>query len=120
MIKLYGISNCNTVKKARDYLLQHRIDYEFHDFKKLGLDESVAKSWLAQRGWIELVNRKGLTWRNLEDSIKQDVKDDTSALALILEKHSVIKRPLLEQDGSLLHIGFDAACYDKIFDESAK
>jgi len=113
--KLYGISNCSTVKKARDWLAQHNIEVEFHDFKKQGLNEEIANNWLKQRDWNELVNRKGLTWRGLTDEQKQRVKDNSSALCLMMEKSSVIKRPLLEQDGLLLHVGFDAAAYAEIF-----
>lgn len=115
MIKLYGIPNCNTVKKARDYLAQHDIAVEFHDFKKSGLDVNTAQNWLQQRDWSDLINRKGLTWRALSDEQKQQVKDDASALFLMTDKTSVIKRPVLEQDGKLLHVGFDAAAYAKIF-----
>lgn len=117
MIKLYGISNCSTVKKARDYLARHKIEVEFHDFKKQGLNEATAKNWLAQRDYNELINRKGLTWRGLEDSYKQQITNESSAMTLMLEKHSVIKRPLLEQDGKLLCLGFDEASYAEIFKE---
>ncbi|MCX7192269.1 MAG: Spx/MgsR family RNA polymerase-binding regulatory protein [Proteobacteria bacterium] len=114
-MKLYGIPNCSTVKKARDYLAQHDVKVEFHDFKKSGLSSATAQNWLQQRDWTELINRKGLTWRALPDEQKQQVTDSFSALALMKEKTSAIKRPLLEQDGKLLHVGFDAAAYDKIF-----
>ncbi len=114
-MKLYGIPNCSTVKKARDWLAQHDIAVEFHDFKKNALDVDIATNWLKQRDWSELVNRKGMTWRGLTDEQKQRVKDNSSALSLMLEKTSVIKRPLLEQDGKLLHVGFDRAAYAEIF-----
>lgn len=115
MYKLYGIANCSTVKKARDWLAAHGIAVEFHDFKKLGLDAATALSWLRQSDWTGLVNRSGLTWRGLPEQRKQDIRDADAALALMLEKTSVIKRPLLEQDGKLLHAGFDAATYSRIF-----
>ncbi|MDO8349755.1 MAG: ArsC family reductase [Gallionella sp.] len=114
-MKLYGIPNCGTVKKARDWLTQHDIKVEFHDFKKQGLDAGTATNWLQQRDWNELLNRKGLTWRSLTDEQKQRVNDATSALTLMIEKTSVIKRPVLELDGKLLHIGFDATAYANIF-----
>ncbi|MDX8379000.1 MAG: Spx/MgsR family RNA polymerase-binding regulatory protein [Gallionella sp.] len=114
-MKLYGIAHCSTVKKTRDWLKSHQIEFEFHDFKKLGLDEATALNWLHQRDWSEIINRKGTTWRNLLDEQKQQIKDNTSALTLMLDKTSAIKRPLLEQDGKLLHIGFDATAYAKIF-----
>lgn len=112
---LYGISNCSTVKQARDWLAGHGIAVEFHDFKKHGLDEATAQAWLKQTDWTRLVNRSGLTWRGLPEQRKQDIQDAAAALALMLEKTSVIKRPLLEQNGKLLHVGFDAAAYSKIF-----
>lgn len=113
--KLYGIPNCNTVKKARDWLAQHDIPAEFHDFKKHGLDEAIARNWLRQTDWSKLINRSGLTWRGLPEQRKQNVHDAASALSLMLEKTSVIKRPVLEQNGKLLHVGFDEATYAKIF-----
>jgi Spx/MgsR family transcriptional regulator len=114
-MKLYGIPNCNTVKKARDWLAQHDIAVEFHDLKKHGVDTAAAQKWLQQEDWTRLINRSGLTWRGLPDQRKLEVCDAQSALALMLEKPSVIKRPLLEQDGKLLHVGFDEASYSKIF-----
>lgn len=120
MIKLYGIPNCGTVKKARDWLTQHEIEVEFHDFKKSGLNLEIAQNWLKQRDWSDLINRKGLTWRSLSDEQKQNVSDDTSALTLMTEKTSVIKRPVLEQDGRLLHIGFDTLAYTEIFNKKVE
>ena len=114
-MNLYGIANCSTVKKARDWLAQHDIAVEFHDFKKLGLDAATAQAWLKQADWTRLVNRSGLTWRALPEQRKQDIQDAATALDLMLEKTSVIKRPLLEHNGKLLHIGFDAAAYSKLF-----
>lgn len=114
-MKLYGIPNCSTVKKARDWLTQHDITVEFHDFKKHGLNEVTAQQWLRQTEWSKLINRSGLTWRGLPDEQKQKILDNASALDLMLEKTSVIKRPLLEKNSKLLHIGFDATAYTKIF-----
>jgi Spx/MgsR family transcriptional regulator len=114
-MKLYGITNCDTVKKSRAWLAQHNVAVEFHDFKKLGLDAATAKNWLQQAEWKQLINTKGLTWRGLPDERKQQIVDKSSALELMLEKTSVIKRPLLERDGALLHIGFDEAAYTQIF-----
>ena len=114
-MKLYGISNCNTVKKARVWLEQHGIAVEFHDFKKHGLDAATAQAWLQQADWTRLINRSGLTWRGLPEQRKQAIQDASSALMLMLEKTSVIKRPLLEKNGKLLHVGFDEATYSKTF-----
>ena len=114
-MKLYGIANCDTVKKARSWLEQHGAEYQFHDFKKHGLEAELAQAWLQQMGWEKLINRSGLTWRGLPDQQKQTIQDNSAALRLMLEKPSVIKRPLLEQDGKLLHAGFDEAIYRKFF-----
>jgi len=114
-LKLYGIANCNTVKKARNWMTQHDIAIEFHDFKKNGLDAATTQNWLQQCDWARLVNRSGLTWRNLPDEQKQRVCDNPSAAQLMLEKPSVIKRPVLEQNGKLLHVGFDETVYATIF-----
>ena len=112
---LYGIPNCNTVKKARQWLAQHGIAVVFHDFKKSGLDQAIARNWLQQSDWTRLINRSGLTWRGLPELRKQGIHDANSALALMTEKTSVIKRPVLEQNGKLLHVGFDEAAYSRIF-----
>ena len=114
-MKLYGISNCTTVKKARDWLIQHDIVVEFHDFKKHGLDAAIAQAWLKQADWAKLINRSGLTWRGLPEQRRQSIQGPAAALALMLEKTSVIKRPLLEKNGKLLHVGFDEAAYSEIF-----
>ena len=114
-MKLYGITNCNTVKKARDWLSKHHIPVEFHDFKKQGLDAKTAQRWLKQADWTKLVNRSGMTWRNLPEQRKQQIHDAPTALALMLEKTSVIKRPILEREGKLLFAGFDEIAYSNIF-----
>jgi Spx/MgsR family transcriptional regulator len=114
-MKLYGIPNCNTVKMSRDWLAHHNIAVEFHDFKKLGLDSMTVQNWLQQTEWNKLLNRSGLTWRGLPEERKLAIQNEAGALALMLEKTSIIKRPLLEKNGKLLHIGFDAAAYSKIF-----
>eukprot|EP01041_Mallomonas_annulata_P024406 gene24406-45156_t len=100
---VYGIPNCDTVKKARDWLTQHGVDYQFHDFKKQGLDAQTVGGWLQTLGWEVLVNKKGTTWRGLPDERKAAVTDAASATALMLEFPSVIKRPVLQ--------GADAACH---------
>jgi arsenate reductase len=114
-MKLYGIPNCDTVKKARTWLSKNNIAIEFHDFKKHGLATDIAQRWLQQTPWEQLINRKGLTWRGLSEEVKTTINNNASAQQLMLEKTSVIKRPLLEQDGKLLHIGFDETSYSKLF-----
>lgn len=113
-MKLYGIPTCNTVKKARTWLEENSIAYEFHDFKKLGIEEAVIKQWLSQAPWDKLINRAGMTWRNLNDAEKAVVTDNASATQLMIAKTSVIKRPLLIKDGNLLALGFDEAKYQQL------
>ena len=113
-ITLYGIPNCDTVKKARTWLLDHNVDFTFHDFKKQGLDRATAAAWLAQRDWEVLVNRKGTTWRNLTDEQKAAVVDQASALELMLATTSVIKRPVLAGAGAL-QVGFTPDLYAGVF-----
>jgi arsenate reductase len=112
MITLYGIPNCDTVKKARTWLEQAGLSYQFHDFKKAGLDKTTVAVWLKQVPWEILVNKKGTTWRNLPDATKASVIDATSATALMLENTSVIKRPVLCTNNQVL-VGFDADLYKK-------
>jgi arsenate reductase len=113
-MKLYGIPNCTTVKKARTWLTENGIDSPFHDFKKQGVSEELLKTWLKQIGWEKLVNRQGTTWRQLPDEAKAAVCDEAGAIRLILEKSSVIKRPVLELDGKII-LGFDEATYQTLF-----
>ena len=105
-MKLYGIHNCGTVKKARAWLDEHGIDYEFHDFKKQGITKTLLADWLQQVGWQKLLKKTGPTWGQLPDAVKTSIRDDTSALALMLEKPNVIRRPVLERGGKVLATGF--------------
>lgn len=114
-MKLYGIPNCNTVKKAREWLAQNAIEYTFHDFKKDGVDAATINEWLQQQPWEKLVNRAGMTWRGLSDASKAAVIDNASATQLMLEKSSVIKRPILSRDGKILALGFDEKLYASLF-----
>jgi len=116
--KLYGIPNCDTVKKARTWLQDHGIDFTFHDFKKQGLTPELLKSWLQDLDWTTLVNRKGTTWRNLPDERKAAIVDADSAMALMLENPSVIKRPVVQGAG-LVTVGFSPAAFEEKFRAAA-
>jgi arsenate reductase len=115
---LYGIPNCDTVKKARTWLQDHGIDFTFHDFKKQGLTPELVKAWLQDLDWTTLVNRKGTTWRNLPDERKAAIVDADSALALMLENPSVIKRPVVQGAG-LVTVGFSPAAFEEKFGAAA-
>ena len=109
-MKLYGIVNCNTVKAARQWLDAHGRRYEFIDFKKTPPTRELLERWCVAFGWEIVLNRRGTTWRALAPAVQARVKDQASAIALLLEKPSAIKRPVLEHPGPRL-IGFDAAAY---------
>ncbi len=113
MYTLYAIPNCDTVKKARMWLAEHKVDYQFYDYKKQGIDRKTIEHWLTQKPWEELVNRSGMTWRQLPDA--QKPTDATGAIALMLEKPSVIRRPLIEIAGQIVALGFKADQYEETF-----
>lgn len=113
-MKLYGIPNCTTVKKARAWLAEHGHELPFHDFKKQGVDAAWLKSVCKQTGWQALVNTRGTTWRKLDDADKVAVIDESSAIALMQAHPSVIKRPVLERDGRY-HLGFAEDQYQDLF-----
>lgn len=112
---LYGIPNCGTVKKARAFLEQRGIAYRFHDFRKDGVDAARISGWLKQAGWQKLLKKTGPTWGQLPEAVKAAVRDDASALALMLDKPNVIKRPVLVDDGKLLAAGFNQTDYENLF-----
>ena len=105
---LYGIPNCDTVKRARAWLAEQGIAHEFHDFKKAGVPEARLDAWLAAVGWETLLNRKGTTWRKLSDASREAVTDAASARAVMLAHPSAIKRPVVEWPDGRLTVGFEA------------
>jgi Spx/MgsR family transcriptional regulator len=108
-MKLYGIPNCDTVKRARAWLAAQGHDAVFHDFKKAGVPPDRLDAWLAAVGWERLLNRKGTSWRQLDEAERAAVVDAPSASALMLQQPSVIKRPVVEWDDGRITVGFDAA-----------
>jgi len=114
-LKLFGIPNCNTVKKALDWLAEHQIAYSFHDFKKQGVPTEFLQHWLKQYPYETLINRAGLTWRGLDEATKISIIDNASAIKLMQDKPSLIKRPILEKDGQILALGFAEAEYTALF-----
>ena len=112
MIILYGIANCDTIKKARRWLDEHGVEYRFHDYRRDGLDETRVRTWVDELGWEALLNRRGNTWRKLSLAI-QDGIDRESAIRLMLEQPSIIRRPLLETATNRL-IGFSEDSYAEL------
>ncbi|MET0356985.1 MAG: ArsC family reductase [Cellvibrio sp.] len=113
MITLYGIKNCDTVKKSRDWLAKNNIEYRFHDFRSDGLDEAQVNNWITEIGLEILVNKRSTTWKELDDSIK-DSFNEKNAAAVIAENPTLIKRPLLDT-GTKKYVGFKETEYAKIF-----
>ncbi len=112
-IAFYGIKNCDTVKKARTWLDEHGVAYEFHDFKAEGVDPARLMHWIEQVGWETLLNRRGTTFRKLPDSDKDGIDTDKAA-ALMIAQPSMIKRPVLEHPGGVM-VGFAADRYAATF-----
>lgn len=111
--RLYGIPNCDTVKKARRWLDDNNVDYEFHNYKKIGIDSDTLEKWCGDHGFDSLINKRGTTWRKLEQADK-DSLTQKKAIALMQSNTSLIKRPITEV-GSTRLIGFDEAQYTEVF-----
>lgn len=112
---VFGIKNCNTVKRALEWLGAHKVPYDFHDYKAKGITASKLRDWSRQVGWEALLNRKGTTWRQLDDAQKERITNQDSAIKLMTEKPSVIRRPLIEKDGEVIVLGFDEREYVSAF-----
>jgi arsenate reductase (glutaredoxin) len=110
MFTMFGIKNCDTIKKARKWLEAEGIEYQFHDYKKEGLSAELLASWVKDLGWEALVNKRGTTWRKLPDDIKESI-DQASAIKIMLENNSIIKRPLLVDGANNKLLGFKAEDY---------
>lgn len=110
-MKIYGIPNCSTVKKARTWLTDNGFEYEFHDFKKQGITTEKLLEWCEVFGWETVLNKKGTTWKKLSFEQQSSVKDEASAIAVLKENLSAIKRPVVEVDGKAVLISFDEEKY---------
>lgn len=112
MLTLYGIKNCDTVKKARRWLEDHGVEYQFHDFRQDGLDKKLLSSWVDDLGWESVLNKRSTSWRNLSEKDK-NITTDAQAIKLLLANPTLIKRPITQGDKILL-IGFKEAEYKKL------
>jgi len=113
MTTMYGIPNCDTIKRARTWLEKHKVEYAFHDYKKAGIDKTRLEGWMRQAGWETLLNRAGTTFKKLSDADKANLTEK-KAIALMLAQPSMIKRPVLEQKGRIM-VGFDPGTYAATF-----
>ncbi|WJF89221.1 ArsC family reductase [Paraburkholderia bonniea] len=112
---VYGIPNCDTVKKARVWLEEHGIEFEFHDFKKAGVTTPLLQDWLKDVTLEALLNQRGTTWRGLSDDMKAAASTQAGAIALMIHKPSVIKRPVVVVNGRVKTLGFSPELYATLF-----
>ncbi len=112
-INIYGIKNCDTMKKAFKWLDKHNIIYKFHDYKKEPIDINIITMAFKQQGIENTINRRGTTWRKLPDNVKVEINEE-KALKIIIENPSIVKRPLLVYEGNIV-LGFKDDVYSKIF-----
>ena len=111
---LYGIPNCNTVKKAQTWLKENGFEYEFHDFKKKGITEDKLKEWCSTFGWEKVLNKKGTTWKKVSIDEQAAITDRDTAVKFLIQHNSAIKRPVLEISGKAIQIGFDESQYAEL------
>jgi arsenate reductase len=116
MIIMYGIKNCDTIKKARHYLDARHIDYVFHDFRTDGVNSIQLSAWVRKLGWETLLNKRSLTWRNLPDETKQNI-NELLALVVMEDQPTIIKRPVLEMADGVM-VGFSEKRYNDAFEQS--
>ncbi|MEB7887912.1 ArsC family reductase [Hafnia alvei] len=113
---LYGIKNCDTIKKAKKWLEEQQIAYQFHDYRTDGLDAELLRTFIEQLGWESLLNTRGTTWRKLNESVRQSINNADSAAELMLAQPAIIKRPLLAHNHRML-LGFNPDQYTQFLAE---
>jgi len=113
-VTIYGIKNCDTMKKAFAFLDRKGVAYEFHDYKSKGADKALLEKWSRKVGWETLLNRAGMTFRKLPEKDKK-VADEKKAIAMMMAQPSMIKRPVLDLGGGKLLVGFEAEKYSAVF-----
>ncbi|HFP9425137.1 putative reductase [Raoultella ornithinolytica] len=117
MLTMYGIKNCDTIKKARRWLEANHIAYQFHDYRADGLDHELLNTFIAELGWEALLNTRGTTWRKLDETVRAGINNADAAAALMLEMPAIIKRPLLCAPGQPMLLGFSELTYKKLVNE---
>jgi arsenate reductase (glutaredoxin) len=118
-ITVYGIENCDQIRKAKSWLNRRGCLFQFHDYRKQGLTEAMLQAWLRHVPWDSLLNKRGTTWRQLDEARRSLITDQGSAVDLMLENPTLVKRPILVQGDDVL-VGFSEAVYDKHFPAASK
>jgi Spx/MgsR family transcriptional regulator len=112
-IIIYGIPNCDTIKKVLTWFKENKIDFQFHDYKASGITKEKLDDWCKQVSWEILLNKKSTTWRELLSSEQAKVTNATEAINLMLKNTSIIKRPVIEQNNAIIFVGFDKAKFEQ-------
>lgn len=113
-ITVYGIPNCDTTKKAMNWLKRHEIDFTFHDYKQQGINKQKLEHWCQRKGWETIFNKRSTTWREFPEATQKKVINQSAAIKIMLDNNSIIKRPIIEA-GKDLVVGFNDAEYQKTF-----
>lgn len=114
MYHVYGIPNCDTIKKTLDWLNAHKVPYEFHNYKKEGINSTLLQKWSKQVSWEILLNKKGTTWRELDDKTKASITTEKAAIQLMSDHTSSIKRPVITKADKVITVGFNSAEYETL------
>lgn len=115
MFVMFGIPNCDTVKKAKKWLNDHDVEFTFHDYKKLSISEMLLKSWIEQVGVEKLVNKRGTTWRKLSQESQELVMNPQKSIPILIEHTSMIKRPIIVEGDRIVAVGFSESEWQTIF-----
>jgi arsenate reductase (glutaredoxin) len=115
MYTVYGIPNCDTIKKTFTWLKAHKIAYKFHDYKKQNITAGKLKIWSRQAGWENILNKKSSTWRELDKTVQEKITNEKVAIKIMMENTSIIKRPVIELNETIIALGFDEKKYSEIF-----
>jgi Spx/MgsR family transcriptional regulator len=115
MLTIYGIPNCDTVKKSVDWFTKHKIEFLFHNYKKEGVTAAILKDWMKQQDFTLIINTKSATYKKLSPEDQARCTKAASAVAVLQENTSLIKRPIITKDGKIIAFGFDPAAYEKLF-----
>ena len=115
MYTIYGIPNCDIVKKVFNWMQKNQVRYRFHDYKKDGITEAKLQSWCRQSGWEAIFNKRSTTWKELGKATQASLTGEDAAIQVMAAHNSIIKRPVIEKDGKVVTIGFDEKKYETLF-----
>jgi arsenate reductase len=115
MYKVYGIPNCDTIKKVSNWLNERKIPFEFHDYKQKGISAEKLADWCAQAGWETIFNKRSTTWKELDAATQAKTTTAAAAIKIMQEHNSIIKRPVIERNGKIVAVGFNEKTFQEVF-----